>query len=79
MTSALVIVWDENDYANGPNQVLALVDTNYASAPMVSNKPYNHYSLTKTIEAAMLTRLRMSCSTNARPASARPMNQPSSV
>jgi phospholipase C len=51
--TALVIVWDENDYGNYANQVVALVDTNYASAPLTSTRQYNHYSLTKTIEAAL--------------------------
>jgi hypothetical protein len=51
--TALVIVWDENDYGNYANQVVALVDTNYASAPVISTRQYNHYSLTKTIEAAL--------------------------
>ena len=51
--TALVIVWDENDYGNYANQVVTLVDTNYSEGPVVSNRQYNHYSLTKTIEAAL--------------------------
>jgi len=51
--TALVIVWDENDYGNYANQVVALVDTNYSDVPVVSKRQYNHYSLTKTLEAAL--------------------------
>jgi phospholipase C len=51
--TALVIVWDENDYGNYANQVVALVDTNYSEHPLVSSRQYNHYSLTKTIEAGL--------------------------
>ena len=28
--NAIVTVWDENDYSSLPNQVLTIVDTNYA-------------------------------------------------
>jgi len=51
--SAIVVLWDENDYStHTSNQVVAIVDTNYGPHKIVSNKYYNHYSLTKTLEAA---------------------------
>jgi phosphatidylinositol-3-phosphatase len=49
--NAIVTVWDENDYSSLPNQVLTIVDTNYAPGGKVSNVKYNHFSLLKTIEA----------------------------
>jgi hypothetical protein len=49
--NAIVIVWDENDYTATPNQVLLVVDTNHGSHGVVSPKPYNHFSLLKTLEA----------------------------
>lgn len=49
--NAIVVVWDENDYSSLPNQVVAIVDTNYAPAGKTSNVKYNHFSLLKTIEA----------------------------
>ena len=51
--SAIVVVWDENDYGNAPNQVALFVQTNYGKHGHVSSHTYNHYSLTKTIEAAL--------------------------
>jgi hypothetical protein len=51
--SAIVILWDENDYSTTtPNQVVTIVDTNYGAHQLVSHKFYNHYSLTKTLDAA---------------------------
>jgi phospholipase C len=51
--SAIVVVWDENDYATAPetNQVLLIVDTNYGVHGAQSAKRYDHFSLLKTIEA----------------------------
>ncbi len=52
--SAIVVVWDENDYSISPtiNQVLLIVDTNYGVHGVRSNHRYTHYSLTKTLDAA---------------------------
>lgn len=52
---AIVIVWDENDYATAPetNQVLLIVDTNYGVKKVASSVRYNHYSLLKTIEGGL--------------------------
>lgn len=49
--NVIVTVWDENDYSSLPNQVIAIVDTNYSSGGKVSNVKYNHFSLLKTVEA----------------------------
>ena len=53
--SAIVIVWDEDDYSVSPtvNKVLLMVDTNYGSHGVQSSAPYNHFSLLKTIEGAL--------------------------
>jgi phosphatidylinositol-3-phosphatase len=44
--------WDENDLSNAPNRVVMLVETNYAVNGAKSSRPYNHYSLLRTLEAA---------------------------
>ncbi len=49
--NAIVMLWDENDYANGPNQVVLTVETNHGPNGKPSNRQYNHYSLTKSLEA----------------------------
>jgi hypothetical protein len=51
--SAIVVVWDEDDYSVAPttNQVLAIVDTNYGRHGAKSDKFYTHFSLTKSLEA----------------------------
>ncbi len=49
--NVIVVVWDENDYSSLPNQVLTIVDTNYAPIGKTSNVKYNHFSLLKTLEA----------------------------
>jgi phosphatidylinositol-3-phosphatase len=51
--SAIVIVWDENDYSVSPttNQVLLTVDTNYGVQGVESSKFYTHFSLLKSLEA----------------------------
>ncbi|MBU6257483.1 MAG: hypothetical protein KGL18_00220 [Burkholderiales bacterium] len=52
--NAIVVVWDENDYAVAtPNKVLTLVETNDREGRVVSNQYYNHYSLLKTIESGL--------------------------
>jgi len=51
--SAIVVVWDENDYSTTTvNQVVLTVSTNYGAQQIVSSKFYDHYSLTKTLDAA---------------------------
>jgi hypothetical protein len=51
--SAIVVVWDENDYSRvTSNQVVAIVDTNYGEHHLQSARFYDHYSLTKTLDAA---------------------------
>jgi phosphatidylinositol-3-phosphatase len=49
--NAIVVMWDENDYGNYANQVVLMVDTNYGRHGAVSKKQYNHYSLTRTLQA----------------------------
>jgi len=51
--TAIVIVWDENDYSISPttNQVLLTVDTNYGTKGVQSKNFYTHFSLLKSIEA----------------------------
>jgi phosphatidylinositol-3-phosphatase len=49
--NVIVTVWDENDYSSLPNNVVAIVDTNYSTGGKTSNVKYNHFSLLKTIEA----------------------------
>lgn len=62
--SAIVIVWDENDYSGisplgafapqHTNNVLLTVETSYAgTGGAVSHQYYNHFSLLRTIEAAL--------------------------
>jgi len=51
--SAIVILWDENDYSTRTsNQVVTIVDTNYGQHHVASHRYYDHYSLTKTLDAA---------------------------
>ncbi len=51
--SAIVVVWDENDYSLSPNinQVVVIVDTNYGRHGVSSGHRYNHFSLLKSLEA----------------------------
>ena len=53
--SAIITVWDENDYSTAPitNQVVAIIDTNYGSHGKTSNIYYNHFSLLKSIESGL--------------------------
>ena len=51
--AAIVILWDENDYSTTtPNQVVTVVETNYGPHKIRSLNYYDHYSLTKTLDAA---------------------------
>jgi len=51
--SAIIVVWDENDYSFAPNvnQVVATVDTNYGPHGVTSGNFYTHFSLLKSVEA----------------------------
>jgi len=53
--NAIVVIWDENDYAVQPiiNQVVAIVDTNYGAHKLQSGTFYNHFSLLRTIEGGL--------------------------
>lgn len=64
--SAIVIVWDENDYSTGiPNQVLLTVDTNFGEHGVNSKRFYTHFSLLKSIEAGFrLPCLNHACDAN---------------
>ena len=58
-------MWDENDFGKGPNQVVALVDTNYGKHGVSSKTPYSHFSLLKTLEAGFkLPCLNHACDAN---------------
>ncbi len=50
--SAIVVLWDENDYSVAPttNQVLLIVDTNYGVHGVNDGNFYTHFSLLKSIE-----------------------------
>jgi phosphatidylinositol-3-phosphatase len=51
--SAIVILWDENDYSTiTSNQVVLVVDTNYGPHQQRSERFYTHYSLTRTLDGA---------------------------
>lgn len=63
--NAIVAVWDENDFGSDPNQVVAIVDTNYGVHGVTSNAPYSHFSLLKTLEAGFdLPCLNHACDAN---------------
>ena len=50
--AAIVILWDENDYSTTtPNRVVTIVETNYGKHKIRSLNYYDHYSLTKTLDA----------------------------
>ena len=53
--NAIVVVWDEDDYSITPtvNQVLTIVDTNYGTHGLQSNKFYTHFSLLRSIEGGL--------------------------
>ncbi len=52
--TAIVVVWDENDYSVAPttNKVLLTVETNHGTKGVQSDTFYTHFSLLKSIEAA---------------------------
>jgi phospholipase C len=65
--NAIVVAWDENDYSTAPNtnQVMLIVDTNYAMGGRQSARRYTHYSLLKTLEAGLgLPCLNHACDAN---------------
>lgn len=65
--SAIVLIWDENDYAVQPiiNRVVAVVDTNYGAHGVQSGQTYTHYSLLKSIESGLeLPCLNHACDAN---------------
>jgi phospholipase C len=63
--NAIIVMWDENDYSATPNQVVAIIDTNYGSRGVVSKQPYSHFSLLKTLEAGFdLPCLNHACDSN---------------
>jgi phosphatidylinositol-3-phosphatase len=65
--NAIVVLWDENDYATAPetNQVPLIVDTNYGKKGVASSVRYNHFSLLKTIEGGFgLPCLNHACDSN---------------
>jgi hypothetical protein len=49
--TAIVIVFDEDDYSNNPNVVPFIVDKNYGRQGVQSTTPYDHFSLLRTLEA----------------------------
>ena len=63
--SAIVVLWDENDYSLAPNQVLTIVETNYGKGGVQSNRFYTHFSLLKSIEGGLgLPCLNHACDAN---------------
>jgi len=65
--NAIVVLWDENDYSKAPNtnQVMLIVDTNYATGGLRSTKRYTHYSLLRSLEAGFgLPCLNHACDSN---------------
>lgn len=53
--SAIITVWDENDYSIYPtkNQVVTIVDTNFGPQGKQSGKFYTHFSLLKSVESGL--------------------------
>jgi len=53
--TAIVVVWDENDYSVSPitNQVVTIVDTNYGVHPVQSGQFYTHFSLLRSLEGGL--------------------------
>ncbi len=65
--TALVILWDENDYGFAPyvNHVLLIVETSYGVHGVQSTQRYTHFSLLKSIEAGFgLPCLKHACDAN---------------
>jgi hypothetical protein len=54
--SAIVLVWDENDYFHAPetNRVVLTVDKNYGAQGKTSSVRYTHFSLLRSMEAAFI-------------------------
>ncbi|HEY2073863.1 MAG TPA: alkaline phosphatase family protein [Gaiellaceae bacterium] len=81
--NAIVITWDEDDFADsgqpgtgccggpsaGGGHVVTIVITNKASSPVVDGTAYNHYSLLRSMEDAF----GLPCLANACDAAAKPM------
>jgi hypothetical protein len=53
--TAIVVVWDENDYSNAPNsnQVVLTVDANYGIGGVRSGVRYTHFSLLRSLESGL--------------------------
>jgi hypothetical protein len=53
--AAIVVVWDENDYAVEPiyNQVVTIVDTNCGFHQLQSGEFYTHFSLLRSLEGGL--------------------------
>ncbi len=65
--SAIIVLWDENDYSATPNwnQVLTIVDTNYGVHGVQSAEFYTHFSLLKSVEGGFgLPCLNHACDSN---------------
>jgi hypothetical protein len=64
--TAIVLVWDENDYYPGiVNKVVLTIDTNYGPHGVTTKNFYNHYSLLKSIEGGFgLPCLNHACDSN---------------
>jgi hypothetical protein len=50
IANVMVLGWDGNAYSNAAHRVVLLVETNYAPNGRVSNKPYDQFSLLRTLE-----------------------------
>ena len=65
--NAIVVVWDENDYAVQPinNRVITIVDTNYGFHGIQSDAFYTHFSLLRSLEGGFgLPCLNHACDSN---------------
>jgi hypothetical protein len=65
--TAIVVLWDENDYSIAPstNRVLTIVDSNFGPHGRSSNTSYNHFSLLESIESGLrLPCLNHACDTS---------------
>jgi hypothetical protein len=65
--SAIVLLWDEDDYSVAPtiNKVVFVVDTNYGPHGVESDRFYTHFSLLRTIEGGFgLPCLNHACDAN---------------
>jgi phosphatidylinositol-3-phosphatase len=53
--SAIIVVWDENDYSVQPiiNKVVTIVDTNYGFHGITSDRFYTHFSLLRSVEGGL--------------------------